>query len=138
MKQSQVINSTALLFPNYFKKIGILLILVSVAVAVAIKFLFPELEPAQKELYKIIFYNMLILGLFFAAWSRDKFEDEMTLQVRMKAISFTFMTAVFYVIVRPFADMVMNDAAVELGSRELMIFMLMMYILFYKLQKRAS
>lgn len=137
MKQSEAINRSVLHFPKVFKKIGIILIVLSIIAAAGVKTVYPDVEQSQKDLFKIIIYNFLILGLFFTAWSRDKFEDEMTLQVRMKAISFTFMTSVFYTIINPLVDIIMKQEATELGSRELIIFMLMLYIVFYTLQKRS-
>lgn len=138
MKQSQAINNTAAFFPNYFKKIGLGLIIVAIALPLSAKFLKLEVTEVQKDFYKVLFFNVLILGLFFVAWSKDKFEDEMTMQIRMKAIGFTFMTSVFYIIFRPVIDLILQDPVTNMSAQELMIFMLFMYILFYKLQKRNA
>ena len=138
MKQSQAINNTAAFFPNYFKKIGLGLILVAIALPLSAKFLAPETIEHQKDFYKVLFFNVLILGLFFIAWSKDKFEDEMTMQLRMKAIGFTLMTSVFYIIFRPIVDLVMQEPVTAMTAQELMMFILFMYILFYKLQKRNA
>lgn len=138
MKQSQAINNTAAFFPNYFKKIGLGIILLAVAVPVSAKLLSYEFAEEQKDFYKVITFNVLILGLFFVAWARDKFEDEMTMQIRMKAVGFTIMTAVFYLILRPIMDLILQDPVTEMGAQELMIFILLMYIIFYKLQKRSA
>ena len=136
MKQSQAINNTAAFFPNYFKKIGLGIILL--AVAVGSKLLSYEFAGEEKNFYKVITFNVLILGLFFVAWARDKFEDEMTMQIRMKAIVFTIMTTVFYMILRPIIDLLLQDPVTEMSAQELMIFILLMYIIFYKLQKRSA
>lgn len=138
MKQSQAINNTAAFFPNYFKKIGLGLIIVAIALPLSAKFLKLEVTEVQKDFYKVLFFNVLILGLFFVAWAKDKFEDEMTMQIRMKAIGFTFMTSVFYIIFRPVIDLILQDPVTNMSAQELMIFMLFMYILFYKLQKRNA
>jgi len=137
MKQSQAINNTAAFFPNYFKKIGLGLVILAIALAVGLKFLALEIIEEQKDFYKILFFNILILGFFFIAWSKDKFEDEMSMQIRMKAIGFTFMTSVFYIIFRPIIDLILQDPVTKMSAQELMIFMLFMYIIFYKLQKRS-
>lgn len=138
MKQSQAINNTAAFFPNYFKKIGLGLILIAVALPLSVKFLAPEIIEGQEEFYKILFFNVLVLGLFFVAWSKDKFEDEMTMQIRMKSIGFTLMTSVFYIIFRPVVDLILQDPVTKMSAQELMMFILFMYILFYKLQKRQA
>ena len=138
MKQSQAINNTAAFFPNYFKKIGFLLIAIAVAVPFIVKFILPDLTETTKDLYKTIFLNVLILGLFFIAWARDKFEDEMTMQIRMKSVGFTFMTSVFYIIFRPFVDVAMQEPLTPMSGQQLMLFMLFMYIIFYRLQKRSA
>ncbi|WP_026703666.1 hypothetical protein [Flavobacterium soli] len=138
MKQSQAINNTAAFFPNYFKKIGLGFIFLAVVIPLCAKFLAFEIVEEQKDFYKIIFFNVLILGLFFIAWSKDKFEDEMTMQIRMKAIGFTFMTSVFYIIFRPLVDLILKEPVTQMSAHELMMFMLFMYIIFYKLQKRSA
>lgn len=138
MKQSQAINNTAAFFPNYFKKIGLGFILLAVALPLGAKFLALEIMEEQKDFYKVIFFNVLILGLFFVAWARDKFEDEMTMQIRMKAIGFTIMTAVFYIIIRPIIDLILQEPVTKMSAQELMMFILFMYIIFYKLQKRNA
>ena len=92
----------------------------------------------QKDFYKVIFFNILILGLFFIAWSKDKFEDEMTMQIRMKAVGFTLMTSVFYIIFRPIIDLILQEPVTQMSAQELMMFILFMYIIFYKLQKRSA
>lgn len=137
MKQSQAINNTAAFFPNYFKKIGLGIILLAVAIPVSAKLLSYEFAGEEKDFYKVIIFNVLILGLFFVAWARDKFEDEMTMQIRMKAIGFTIMTAVFYMTLRPIIDLILQDPVSKMSAQELMLFILLMYILFYKLQKRS-
>jgi len=136
MKQSQAINNTAAFFPNYFKKIGLGLVLLAIALAVGLKFLAVEITVGKEDFYKVLFFNILILGFFFIAWSKDKFEDEMTMQIRMKAVGFTFATAVFYIIFRPIVDLILQDPVTKMSAQELIIFMLFMYIIFYKLQKR--
>lgn len=138
MKQSKSTNSIAALFPNYFKKIGLGMILTSIAVVLITKFLAVEITETQKEIYKSIFFDVFILGLFFIAWSKDKIEDEMTLLIRLKAIGFTFMTSVFYLILRPLVDIILGDTPNDMSAPELMMFMLFMYILFYKMQKRSA
>lgn len=138
MKQSKSVNGVAALFPNYFKKIGLGMVLITILAVVIVKLLPVEVAEGQKELFKVLFSGLFILGLFFIAWSKDKFEDEMTVQIRLKAISFTFMTSVFYLILRPLVDVILGDAPNKMTAVELMIFMLFMYILFYKLQKRSA
>lgn len=138
MKQSKSVNSIAALFPNYFKKIGLGMIITSIAVILITKFLSVEITETQKEIYKAVFFDVFILGLFFIAWSKDKFEDEMTIQIRLKAIGFTFMTSVFYLILRPLVDLILGDTPNNMSAPELMMFMLFMYILFYKMQKRSA
>lgn len=138
MKQSRAATSIVALFPNHFKKIGLGMILITIATVLTVKFLPIEVAEGQREIYKVVLSDLFILGLFFIAWSRDKFEDEMTLQIRLKAVGFTFMTSVFYLVLRPFADIIIGDAPNKMTAIELMIFMLSMYIIFYKLQKRSS
>jgi len=79
--------------------------------------------------------NGFILGLLFVALAKERIEDEMIAQMRLKAMSQTFITAVLYVIVRPFMDLVFRDPIQDVTGQFLVIFMLLGYLLNFHGQK---
>ena len=125
----------AALLPNYFKKIGFFVIILAFIPAISKKIFDIEMLEAQKVVLKILTINILILGLFFLAWSRDKFEDEMTVALRLKAVAFAFAFAVVSVIIMPVFDLLFQDAIQESTGQHVVMGMLLMYLIVYYLQK---
>lgn len=84
------------LLPNYFKKIGLVLIsLILIALFLNKRYTFFE----KSELQKKIFMSFFLIGLYFIAWAKDKFEDEMMVQNRLKALTFSVSWMLFYFLI---------------------------------------
>jgi hypothetical protein len=124
------------LLPNYFKRVGIIVMLLALVPAVFVKSLNIEISPASKEIFRLLTMNAFILGLLFIAWAKDKFENEMAVAFRLKAMAATFIWAVLYVIIKPFIDMFFNEPVADLKSQELVLSMLFVYMLMYYAQKK--
>jgi glucose uptake protein GlcU len=90
----------------------------------------------QKELLRELTMNAFILGLLFLVTSRDKVEDELTLLIRLKSMSWTFVWAVFLVIVTPIIDLLFDDAIEPLPGQQVVGSMLCGYFIMYNWQKR--
>lgn len=120
---------------KHFKKMGIGIILIALITGLSIKLLHIEMMPTQKAFFKVFTLNGFILGLLFVALAKEKVEDEMIAQMRLKAMSQTFITAVFYVIVKPFVDLVFRDPIQDITGQFIVIFMLLGYLLNYHSQK---
>ena len=86
-------NQKAVLLPNYFKKVGIVVLILALMPAIVVKTMHMDLVPAQKELLKVMTLNVVILGLLFVAWAKDKVEDEVTVALRLQAMQFAFIWA---------------------------------------------
>jgi len=125
------------LLPNYFKKIGWLIIILTIVSLLILKALKIEFEIIQKEIIRMIFFNILIIGLLLIAWARDNTEDERSLLIRLRTMAIVFIQAVFYVIIRPFVDMIFSDPIESISSQELIFYMLFMYLIFLFLQKKG-
>jgi hypothetical protein len=70
--------STAIkLLPNYFKKVGLSLIIISIISAVIIK-VFHLDDLFNKKIFGTIFLDLLIIFCCLIIFSRDRIEDEMT------------------------------------------------------------
>jgi hypothetical protein len=124
------------LLPGYFKMIGIGIMILAFAVAISFKSMNVEMGMDQKELLRELTMNGFILGLLFLASARDKVEDELTLLIRLKSMSWTFVWAVFLVIVTPIIDLLFDDAIEPLSGQQVVGSMLCGYLIMYNWQKR--
>ena len=91
-KAQSFFNKPIKLLPTYFKKIGLGLIILCVIVPIAFKLFHFQIESAKKEMIKTITKDIVIIGMVFIAFSRDKVEDELTMLLRTKAL----ISAVFF------------------------------------------
>ena len=136
--ESKTNNNKGARIHKHFKKMGIGIIVLVILTGLIIKLLHIEMVPTQKAFFKVFIMNGFILGLLFVALAKEKVEDEMIAQMRLKAMSQTFITAVFYVIVKPFVDLVFRDPKQDITGQFLVIFMLLGYLLNYHSQKFSN
>lgn len=134
MGKTRKINEIGLL-PNLFKKVGIAIMFGAFIPAVIVKALNIELTSVNKVDFKLLTLNAFILGLFIFAWAKSKVEDELTVAIRMKAMGFSSMWAVMYVIFNPIIDMLFHDPIADLKGQELVLSMLLVYLLLFNVQK---
>lgn len=126
-----------ILLPNYFKKVGIAVMLLTFVLIVIFKTINIKLNPANKELLKLITLNGFILGLLFIAWAKDRVEDEMTISIRLRSMGFSFLSAVLFVIINPFVEMLFKAPISNLTSQNLVLNMLFVYLFMYFFQKKG-
>lgn len=124
--------------PHSFKKIGFVIISLVLALAVYVVAFGLDVSPGTKDWIKTISLSLFIFGLLLVARAKDKFEDEMTLLLKLKALRFAFVWAVLYVILKPVIDLLLVDAIIDLSAQEVVIAMLSMYIVYYWIQKKYS
>jgi hypothetical protein len=117
---------------------GIGIIVLALLTGLIIKLSHIELMPTQKAFFKVFVMNGFILGLLFVALAKEKIEDEMIAQMRLKAMAQTFITAVFYVIVKPFMDLVFRDPIQDVTGQFVVLFMLLGYLINYHIQKFSN
>ena len=88
---------TTILFPNYFKKIGVGLILLSFIVLVILGYykLLPNFPEMKQQMEKFLF----VLGLLFICFSREKNEDELVDRIRMQTLKVTFYYSVLFYLI---------------------------------------
>jgi hypothetical protein len=124
------------LFPNYFKRIGLVVIIFPIIAIIIIKVFGIEFTQTQREILKIFSMNFLDLGLLFVAFSKDKIEDELIIQIRFKAMAISFIFAAAYSIMNPLTYLIFNDPIKELSSQQLVGSMLLFYLIWFYLLKR--
>jgi hypothetical protein len=125
------------LLPNYFKKIGIVVMILAFLPAVLIKATGIEIFQMQKESLKLLTMNSFILGLLFFAWSKDRIENNRTIALRLKSIAFAFIWTILVVLIEPLTDLLFSDQFADLTPRGLVFSMLLVYLFLYFLQRRT-
>ena len=88
--------------PNRYKKWGI------VIAALAILLLFTNKFILDDETFRFFARRMLLVGFLIISLSKEKIEDELIKNLRMKSYSFAFIWATIYSIAMPFFDYVVK------------------------------
>jgi hypothetical protein len=125
------------LLPNYFKKIGLGVFILTFIALMIVKLSGIEFTQIQREIYKFIVMNFTTLSLLFVAFSRDKIEDELVIQIRFKAMAISFIFAAAYSIMNPLTYLIFHDPIKELSSQLLVESMLLFYLIWFYLLKRS-
>ena len=123
------------LLPQYFKIIGLSLIILAFAPEVIIVLSKVSILVPQKELLKLITKTVFILGLLFIALARDKVEDEMTFSIRLNVMAMAFLSAVFIVIIQPFVDILLSGSVDVITGTHIVVVMLIFYLIMYNFLK---
>ena len=123
--------------PNYFKKIGVGIILFLIITSVVLHYSKPLTLLPYKETIKQIFRSSFIIGLLLIACARDKFEDEMTGFIRLKALALSFFWAVLYTVIYPIFNFLFNDTQI-LTAENVVVSMLIGYLIMFYIQKKSS
>ena len=135
--ESKKYKKAPVLLPMYFKSIGLAVMILAIVSAIIINALSVEMVQSQKEVFRVFTLNAFILGLLFIAWSKDKIEDEMTVIIRLKAMAWTFTSAVLCVIIVPVIDLLLKNPIANISGRQIVMSMLFFYLLIYYFQKRG-
>ena len=133
--ESKINSKKPRLLPGYFKIIGLGLMILAFAPEVIIILNKVSILAPQKELLKLITKSVFILGLLVIALSKDKIEDEMTFTIRLNAMAWAFLFAVFMVITEPFVDILLSGSADVISGTHIVVLMLGFYLLMYYLLK---
>jgi len=94
-KVTDYFNKPLNLFPNYFKKIGLVFILAVIVFLISVKISGIHFTAEKKEMIKTILSDVFTVGIMIIVFSKEKDEDELTMLIRMKALA----AAVVYVVV---------------------------------------
>ena len=118
------------LLPNYFKKIGLSLIIISIISAVILK-VFHLDDLFNKKIWGTIFMDLLIIFCSLIIFSRDKIEDEMTFLIRLKHFAGSFAGMVTIVILRNITDIASGVNPKNYSATELLLWMCLMHLTFH-------
>lgn len=130
----------ALLIPNYFKTIGIVIFL---AALVSVLFIGTFIDGG--ETVKLVLKKIMLVALLLFALAKEKIEDELVEKLRSQAYSAAFICGVIYTLVQPLvnlavAALIKPEKAIyaDLGDFVILWFMLFVYICLFNLLKRTS
>ena len=129
--ESQNTKKQRYLLPHSVRKIGLSIIILSVIIPVSIKLMGIDIIQSKKEILKLISKDLFILGLFFVAFSRDKIEDELTILIRLRAMSATFAGGILIAITYPIISLLFGDPIEYIEGNKLITFMLFNYLFTY-------
>lgn len=128
-----------LLLPNYFRKVGIALLIISIITLLALGFFVDGTAIIKEVAKKIILVSLLLIAL-----SREKIEDELIEKLRGQAYSFAFVCGVIYALIQPLinyltAAVVRPEKAIfaELSVFIILWFMLVVYLCIFYLLART-
>jgi len=135
MKKSE---GKAVGLPNYFKKIGIALIILVIVVMFILKGLHYNFDTIPKGNIKTIAMTIINLGLAFIALAKDKIEDEMYVFLKLKSFHSALIFGIIFTIIFPILDIVSNDNIHQIPAQQLVTMMLFSQISTYFLLKRSE
>jgi hypothetical protein len=125
--------------PNKFLKIGIAIVALSIIAMFVRGFAFES----GTEWFKLLFQKTLLIGMLIMSISKDKIEDEMTVQLRAQSYMIAFIVGVFYALIMPYVEFGVSnivhdggEAYKDLGDFQVLLFMLMIQLMFYHNLKR--
>jgi uncharacterized membrane protein YfcA len=124
--------------PNYFKKIGIVLIVLVIVVMFILKGIHYNFDATQKENIKIIYMTLINIGLAFIALAKEKIEDEMFVFLKLKSFYGAFFFGIVFTIIYPILDVITNDDIQQIPAQQLVTMMLFSHISTYFLLKRSE
>ena len=122
------------LLPRNFKKVafGIMLISGLLVVLYILKVLMID-----KEIVKTIAKSGFLISLLLLVITRNKIEDELTLRIKLKALSASFIYGVVIVILEPFINLLFDGSFLQdKGVTELLISMFFFYFLMTFIMKK--
>lgn len=117
------------LFPHWFKPLGIVLALVSFVLVAFLDF-------TDEEIWKGIATHCINMGLFFVCFSKDKLEDELTNTVRLHAFYTSVISGFAFLVLMHFLDYVMGNDEYIYPARQLITIILAVYAFRYAALKR--
>jgi hypothetical protein len=125
--------------PNFYIKIGVSII----AASLFFMFVRAFVLEGDTEWLKLLLQKALLVGMLIMSISKDKIEDEMTIQLRVQSYMIAFICGVVYALVMPYVEFgvsnIVNsggEAYKDLGDFQVLLFMLMIQLMFYHNLKR--
>jgi len=125
--------------PNSYNKLGIAITAVAFLALLVLGFI--ENEP---EILRDLIKKLILVGLLVVSISKDKEEDELTQKLKTQSYTMAFVFGVLYAVIQPYityfiALLIGKENKLEflqLGDFQLLFFMLVIQIGFYRMLKK--
>ncbi len=125
--------------PNWFKKIGVVLVIMAFAMLVINKLVF------DSELLRSSLKHSILVGLLVISLSREKIEDERIVNLRMRSFMFAFLIGVLFALLTPILayliDIIIGNEPTSyepIGDFVILWQLLTMQIISFEVFKRKS
>ncbi|MEM6264152.1 MAG: hypothetical protein AAGI38_16675 [Bacteroidota bacterium] len=122
------------LLPQYFKKIGLGLMVLGVAIPAALNSF--DLIMFEKGTLKTIVLEVILVCMLIIALAKEKVEDEFVTKIRMQAFAVAFISGVAYVVIWPFINLLLEgEFFLTIDAFNALTFMLFIYLINFYNQK---
>ncbi|MEO1030829.1 MAG: hypothetical protein AAFX55_05465 [Bacteroidota bacterium] len=125
--------------PRRFMTIGIIICVTTILLMVFRETLFGE----ESLVIRDTLQKSLLIGMLVMSITKDREEDEMTIQLRMQSYAWAFITGVIYALIMPYVEFGVssvlnadNDTFKNLGDFQVLLFMLLVQLMCYHVLKR--
>lgn len=126
--------------PNWFKKIGIGIILISIVAFFVNKFSIEDID------IKLISKYGILVGLLLISISKEKIEDELITSLRMQSYTFSFIAGVIITLLtNPIFNFIANfisqrqgENFQEVGDWEILWILLSVQVFYFEFLKRMN
>lgn len=126
--------------PNWFKKIGIGIILISIVAFFVNKFSIEDID------IKLISKYGILIGLLLISISKEKIEDELITSLRMQSYTFSFIAGVIITLLtNPIFNFIANfisqrqgENFQEVGDWEILWILLSVQVFYFEFLKRMN
>lgn len=123
------------LLPNYFKKIGLVISIAAIITQISLVYISQNEPYSQKEIIKTMCSSLFTVGLFFFAFSKEKFEDEMNYFIRMRSMALTLLIVIITGILSPILYLVFNEVPTIRETQRFAVTVILQYITTFYIQK---
>ncbi len=128
------------LLPHSFKNIGFAGLILSVLAVLFFRFVMIDATTLLSVSSKLVLVFMLLISI-----SKEKIEDEMISELRVKSYSFAFVMGVGYALAMPLIDFLVDSAIemkqsdyTDMSSGIVLWFMLFVQIAYFQLLKKLQ
>ncbi|WP_422103772.1 hypothetical protein [Winogradskyella sp.] len=125
--------------PRRFMTIGIIICVATILLMVFRETLFGE----ESLVIRDTLQKSLLIGMLVMSITKDREEDEMTIQLRMQSYAWAFITGVIYALIMPYVEFGVssvlnadNETFKNLGDFQVLLFMLLVQLMCYHVLKR--
>ena len=128
-------NRPLRLLPNYFKKIGLGVIILTILGGIFYKGSHIVISTEKKDILKHCVKDLFLIGLVFIVFAKDKIEDELTQLIRMKALIAAFIYGITFMICGDIIYMIFQEPMQVYDSFGLYLQTFLMYLIYYNFAK---